>query len=332
MDFKTTEALFNKIKEDLYTFDAAGLLDEGKFNKDVQYVLASLGVMWYRDAEQMISIDGYRGRMPDDFKVLEAVYRCVSCGASRELPPGIVFRQLTFDHYPETQQPDWHVNPQCGPCGTTTCCAPGQTYNASTGMCCPPQPNNITPCVDPIPCAPCVDYWAQDPSKIFNRHEILLIQRGNSIHQYHPPTLMRAGNVNTRKKCTDRCPNVHNDSPHTFTIQNGRIYTNFEHGDVFMIYKAFPVDEETGLPMIPDNPIIEKAIEDYIKYNIIKNLRTNGDASVAQLVTLYQSDMDKSMGKAITETKTPSFATMVHNVRLVRKRLNVYQFPFMNGH
>lgn len=293
MDFKTTDALFNKIKEDLYSFDAAGLLDEGKFYKDVQYVLGSLGVMWYREVETMISIDGYRANLPKDFDRLDAVYRCQGCGnGPRQLPPGIVFTELTFDHYPETQIPDPHVPRAC----------PADT-----------------------------DYWMQNGNKIFNSFSQLLVQRGDLVYSYHPPILMRAGNVNTRKMCTDRCPSVHNDSEHTFTIQNRKIYTNFKDGDIFMIYKAFPVDDETGLPMIPDNILIEKAIEDYIKYNIIKNLRTNGDASVAQLVSLYDKDMQLSMGKAITETKTPSFATMVHNVRLVRKRLNAYQFPQMNG-
>lgn len=331
MNFKTTDALFNKIKEDLYSYDAAGLLDEGKFYKDVQYVLASLGVMWYRDAEEMLQVDGYRANLPKDFNTLEAIYKCTTCGEPRTLPPGIVFHQLTFDHYPETQIPDWHVAPHCGPCGTATCCPVGYKYNSNSQMCNWTQTHQQKPPVAPAQCDPCPDLWSQDPSQIFNRHEVLLIQRGNTLYTYGPPTLMKAGNVNTRKMCTDRCPNIYNESQDTFTIQNGKIYTNFKDGGMMMLYKAFPLDEETGLPMIPDNVLIEKAIEDYIKYNIIKNLRTNGDANVAQLLPLYQHDMDLSMGKAITETKTPSFATMVHNVRLVRKRLNVYQFPHMGG-
>ncbi len=334
MNFKTTDALFSKIKEDLYSFDAAGLLDENKFHKDVQYVLASLGIMWYVDADHVVTVDNYKACLPDDFSILEAVYKCTPCGEPfQSHAPGIVFSKLTFDHYPETQQPDWHVTPPCEDCGTTTCCPSGYAFHAGDQVCVETNvpPNRVPRTTPPIPCAPCVDFWGQDPSMIFNAHEQLLIQRNNSIYQYHPPTLMKAGNVNTHRSCSKTCPNLYNDSPDTFTIQNRKIYTNFKHGDILMYYKGFPLDEETGLPLIPDNPIVEKALEDYIKYNVIKVLRTNGDANVAQLIPMYEKDMDKSMGKAITETKTPSFATMVHNVRLVRKRLNAYQLPFMNG-
>lgn len=292
MNFKNTDSLFNKIKEDLYSWDAAGLLDEGKFFKDVQYILATLGVMWYRDEDQMLRVKDYRVCLPDGFTLLEALYKCDQCGTSSvPASDGIVFSELTFSHYPETQIPDPHV---------------------------------------PLPC-PVVDYWSQDPSLIFDVHKQLLIQRGDFVHTYNPPILMRAGNVITHGSCSKTCPNVYSQCKDTFTIQNGKVYTNFKDGDMLMFYKAFPLDEDTSLPLIPDNPIIEKAIEDYIKYNIIKNLRTNGDVNVAQLLPIYLADMDKSMGKAITETKTPSFETMVHNVRLVKRRLNIYQFPNMSG-
>lgn len=286
MEFKSSESLFSKIREDLYSFDAAGLLDEGKFHKDVQYVLYSLGTMWYRDIEIMLEVERFRTEIPRNFTLVEAVYRCHGSGMNPiKLPDGIVFSEFTFDHYPETQTPDWNAPKVC----------PAQT-----------------------------DYWMQDGNKIFNAFKYLLIQRGNEVHSFQPPVLMRAGNVNTEKHCSKKCPNVHNDSPDVFTIQNGRIYTNFEHGDLFLVYKGFALGED-GLPMIPNNVIIEKAIEDYIKYNIIKNLRTNGDADVANLMQIYQHDMEMSMGAAITLTKTPSFSTMLNQVRLVRKRLDFYQ-------
>lgn len=290
MNFKTTESLFAKIKEDFYSFDAAGLIDEGKFYKDVQYVLAMLGIMYYRDVETMVDVKNYQTCLPEGFSELEALYRCNSCGVNPvQMPEGIVFDEKTFNHYPETMIPDPHA-----------------------------------PLI-------CPDFWNQNPNNMFNVHRQLLIQRGCEVRTYAPPVLMRPGNVNTKRSCSKTCANHYSVSDETFNIQNRKIYVNFKEGELLICYKAFPIDEETGLPMIPDSPIIEKAIEDHIKYNIIKNLRTNGDADVAQLLPLYQQDAQLSMGKAITETKTPSFSTMVHNIGLVRKRLNIYQFPNMNG-
>ena len=287
MDFKTTDSLFAKIKENLYSFDAAGLIDEGKFNKDVQYILNVLGCMWYKDGEEMLKVSNYNTCLPEGFTELEALYKCDLCGISDiEQPDGIVFSKLTFSHYPETQIPDPHA-PQACP----------------------------------------VSYWDSDPTNIFNVHEQLLIQRGTQTHRYSPPTLMKIGNVNTKRTCSKKCPNHYSQAQDTFTIQNGKIYTNFKEGELLIYYKAFPLDDDTGLPMIPDNVIIEKAIEDYIMYNTLKFLRVNGDASVSQLLPLFQQDADKSMEKAIYLTKLPSFQTMVHSVRLMKKKLNIYQFP-----
>jgi hypothetical protein len=103
------------------------------------------------------------------------------------------------------------------------------------------------------------------------------------------------------------------------------MYTNFKEGNVFIRYHAFPVDEETGLPLIPDNPIIERCIEMFIKAEIIRNLWTNGDADVQQQVRYYDDLSDKALAQAIYETKLPSFQTMVNAIRLKRKELNVYQ-------
>lgn len=287
MNFKSSKSLFSRVKEDLYSFDAAGLLDEGKFYKDVQYVLFSLGAMWYAEKEETLEVERYRAVIPKDFTIMESVYRLHGSGQNPiHLPDGIVFSEFTFDHYPETQIPDWN---------------------------------------SPLVCPAQTDYWMQDGSKIFNSFKYLLIQRGNEVRSYHPPILMRPGNVDTKKFCSKACHNgPHHNSPDVFTIQNGYLYTNFEHGDILLTYKGFALDED-GLPMIPDNVLIEKAIEDYIKYNIIKNLRTNGDADVSQLINIYKADQKESMGKAITETKLPSFATTINQIRKVKQRLNMYQ-------
>lgn len=286
MDFKSTDALFSKIREDFYSFDAAGLLDEGKFHKDVQYVLASLGIMWYRHDQEMITIKDYRGLLPDNFHLVDSVYKCESSGADPIfIPEGIVFRQLNFDHYPETQIPDWHVAPTCP------------------------------------------DYWDSPPKDIFNAWSYLLVQRNNMMYSYKKPCLMSPGNVNTRKHCSKNCEGLYANAEDRYTIQNGQIYTNFQEGEIMLTYTAFPVDEQ-GLPMIPNDPVIEKSIEFYIKYNIVLTLITNGDADIARLLPVYEAEKDKYMGQAITLTKTPSFETMVHNVKLVRKRLNVFQLPY----
>lgn len=167
---------------------------------------------------------------------------------------------------------------------------------------------------------------AQPDPQIFNRHELLYVQRGEELFQYHTPKLLKLGNIRTKRDhCTKNCANVFSNEADTITIQNKRLFTNFKKGHVFIRYNAFPIDEETGLPLIPDDPILEKCIAQYIKYNIMLRLWTNGQADVAHMIPTYEKLMEKSMNEAISLTKLPSFATMVNAIRLQRKRLNVYQ-------
>ena len=91
------------------------------------------------------------------------------------------------------------------------------------------------------------------------------------------------------------------------------------------MYNAFPLDEETHLPLIPDDPIIEKCIEDYIKYNLMKNMVTNGDGDVSRLLQLYRDDYKESLSQAIYLTKLPTFKSMTDMIRRNKKSLNLYQ-------
>lgn len=51
---------------------------------------------------------------------------------------------------------------------------------------------------------------------------------------------------------------------YTFTINNSYIYLSKEKGKIEMSYKAIPVDED-GYPMIPDNPVFQRALRMFIE-------------------------------------------------------------------
>jgi hypothetical protein len=283
--FKSTDALFARVREDFHAYDNSGLLDEGRFYDYVVYIINILGIHWFRDAEEIIDVVGYKADLPQDFKLLEGAFKCTKSCDGIAQPDGIILKKRVFDFYPETQIPDTHVNG----------------------------------------CTDCPDFWKLDPRCIFNRQEEILIQRDTGLTRYNNPVLLKIGNVNTKRCCTGNCVNVFSTSPDQITISNNKIYTNFEEGSIYLMYHGFPLDSETGLPLIPDNKIIEKCIEDYIKYNIVKNLVTNADADLSRLLEVYRADYKESMAQAQYETKLPTFSSMVNMIRTNRKSLDIYQ-------
>jgi hypothetical protein len=282
--FKTTDSLFSKIREDLASFDAAALIDEGRFHKDVKYILFLLGIKWYREAETILEICNYKADLPDDFKLLDSAFRCDSVVIDGSIIDGVVLKKLTFDHYPETRNPDTHE------------------YESS-----------------------CTTYYNQPSRCIFNRQEEILVQRNSVIEKLSSPVLLKPGNVNTKSCCTSNCQNIYSNSEDIFMIQNRRFNVNFKEGTVYVVYHAFPLDENTGFPMIPDNEVIEKCIEYYIKMNILENLWVNGDADVAQKISYFNNKYKEHLGQAQYETKLPSFEAMVKAIRLKKRGLDMYQ-------
>ncbi len=278
-DFKTTDSLFAKIKEDFSSFNSSGLIDSGRFFQDVKYIINLLGMNWYREVQEMLEVDNYKTILPEDFYQLDFAYKCTgNYYASNS--PGILLTQQTFDHYDDFNK-DWHSK-QCD----NKCCVP-------------------TTC-------------------IFNSYEQILVSRGDDVYCYSKPLLLKLGNVDTKRCCTNTCANIYSNSQETITIQNGHIYTNFREGSIYISYNAFPIDTETGLPLIPDNVRIEKCIEYYIKKNIIESLWVNSDADVAQKMSYFNQMYRDALSDAQYETKLPTFNNLVDKIRKNRKSLNTY--------
>lgn len=281
VQFKSTDSLFSRIKEDFKSHANSGLIDEGKLYHHVRYILHLLGAMWYIRKETILDVKSYRVELPEDFQLLESAYRCTSGGIIKQ-SPGILLSRVTFE---KLQDLDYDVHRYDG-C-STPCCIP-------------------------------------DKGCVFNKYEEIMIDRGDYYENYHSPVLLQLGNVDTKRCCTNSCANLYSNCPDTISINQNKIFCNFKEGSIFLTYEAFPLDEDTGLPLIPNNPTIEKCIEDYIKLQIVEGIVINKEADLAQLLPYYAQKYDRSLGDAQTETKLPTFYNMVKSIRTTRHRLDTY--------
>ena len=73
----------------------------------------------------------------------------------------------------------------------------------------------------------------------------------------------------------------------TFKTQGNILYTSFKTGDVYIAYKAIPVDE-CGYPLLIDNSIFLKTLESYIKKEVFTILFDMGKISGAVLQNAQQ--------------------------------------------
>lgn len=99
------------------------------------------------------------------------------------------------------------------------------------------------------------------------------------------------------------------------TINNGYLFTNCEDDAIYIQYYALPYDEE-GVPMIPENSHIEKAIENYIKWQLLLNFWIVDDvANVGQKAQYYKQEYETAMAEVRYDDKVPAFSTLVNYLR-----------------
>lgn len=121
-------------------------------------------------------------------------------------------------------------------------------------------------------------------------------------------------NVN-KAKCAENCANLFSDNPQEISIERGQLFTNFSSACVYLKYYACAVDRY-GVPLIPDIPSLDKAIEFEIKYQLLFNLWTNN--SVPDLQNRWQVFQERAeffFQEVKYHNKLPSFAQCVNSAR-----------------
>lgn len=115
-----------------------------------------------------------------------------------------------------------------------------------------------------------------------------------------------------------RADSLNNEpAQNTAYIKNGFLYTNIEHGNVFISYQGALEDEEGNL-LVLDHPMINEYYEYAMKARLLENLYINGE-DVAQKLQLIEQRLRPARNNALTIVNTPDFAEM-YNVWKMNRR------------
>ena len=97
------------------------------------------------------------------------------------------------------------------------------------------------------------------------------------------------------------------------------MYTNIEHGELFISYQGALEDEDGNL-LVLDHPMINEYYEYAIKQRILENLFINGE-DVAQKIQMIEPKLRSARNNALTIVNTPDFAEMYQVWRMNRKAM-----------
>lgn len=89
-----------------------------------------------------------------------------------------------------------------------------------------------------------------------------------------------------------------------YSLNNSKIFTNFEKGKVLIVYKTIATDEEC-YPLIPDNPEFVRALRAYIRYQWF-DILNDMDKISAQKLNKAETDYMFYVGQAQANLQMPS--------------------------
>lgn len=127
--------------------------------------------------------------------------------------------------------------------------------------------------------------------------------------------------------CTEDGQKMFRQYPDEIVIDDdGYVHTAFQEDYIYIQYYGTPIDAN-GLPMIPVNETIEKAIEYYILTQLFEDFYFNSTVpNVGQFLQYAKGEYNFYMPQARYWAKLPTFQKMVNSIRKARSRNKFFEY------
>lgn len=290
-NFVSPEPVYATVKEELKSYFDTGAVDDLMFPTYLDKCLRKLGKATYYITEELLTIEDFQTRLPDNFFAVREAWLCTTVHSYPYRSPNSFYSQAsslsTIQVSPVTIAGE--------PCGGNGC--------------------NSDDCPDCMP-----TNFTQGVYKTNSEQNI----------GYTLKYLLKPGNISVRKNCTLDCANFASSAPDSFDIRDNKFVTNFREGHVYLIFYATEYDN-IGNQMIPDNYRIREYIEAFIKYKIFETLsnQTN-DETFKQLtdkLLYYKQLSDEAFIMADIEIKKQDVYAKQRRIRQDLNRLEMYELP-----
>jgi hypothetical protein len=308
-NFVSPDGIYSTVKEEFKSYFDTGAIDDILFPTYLDKCLKKLGRSSYVITEDMLYLDNFEARLPDNFYAVREAWLCTETDATPY--------QTANSFYSQTSSTTIQISPIT--VGGRSCSNPN-CHDAQCGGC---QPPDVL--------------------------EAVYKTNSQSTRSYHKEYLLRPGNISTRKNCdvsytdlwniADSISDVHSlstssSSYDSFDIRDNKFVTNFRTGAVYLIFYAIEYDN-IGNQMVPDNYRVREYIEAFIKYKMFELLtnQTN-DETFNQLqdkLRYYKELSDEAFIMASIELKKQTPYDKQRSIIAQKRKFNMYELPNRNN-
>ena len=291
-NFVSPEPAFATVQEEFKSYYDTGAIDSLMFPTYVNKCLLKLGKSSYNIKEELLHIEDFECRLPDNFYAVREAWLCTSVDGYPYQDANSLYTQAasetTIQVSPITTNGQGCTNLNCeGSVGTDGECMPS---------------------------------LIQAVYKTNNEYTI----------SYKKAYLLKPGNISVKANCSLDCKNFNSSSTDSFDIRDNKFVTNFRKGHVYLIFYATDYDD-TGNQLIPDNFRVREYIEAYIRWKIMETLfnQVNDETSnqLQQKMQYYKQLHDEALIMAFNEIKSQDIYAKQRRIQQDLSRNRMYELP-----
>jgi hypothetical protein len=302
--FISPEPVYATVKEELKSYFDTGAIDDLLFPTYLDKALQKLGRTNYVIKEQVLYIEDFQARLPDNFYAVREAWMCTEVS-------GFPYQSANSFYSQAADSTTIQISPLT--IGGTPCNNPACQNSECDGACMPELVQAV-------------------------------YKTNNSVarsftHQY----LLKPGNISARQNCDVEYTNSFNSnnfpvneftpgsaSHDSFDIRDNKFITNFRNGVVHLLFYATEYDQ-IGNQLIPDNYRIREYVEAFIKFKMFETLtnQTNDETfnQLQQKMMYHKQVYEEAFIMASIEVKKQTPWEKQRRVKNDLNRNNMYELP-----
>lgn len=292
-NFVSCEPIYAIIREEFKSYFDSNSVDDLLWPTYVNKCLQKLGKGTYDIVEEVLYIENYEARLPDNFYAVREAWLCADISGTPYRTPNSFYSQAASTDTIQVSP----VISGSSPCQNVEC---------------------VNPNCNGTECMPILIQAVYKTNK------------ETTNVSYRKMYLLKPGNISVRANCTLDCGNFGSSASDSFDIRDNKFVVNFRCGTVYLKFYATDYDD-VGSQMIPDNFRIKEYIENYIKYKVFETLSNQiTDETFNQIhqkMMLYKALSDEAYILAETEIKKQTAYEKQNRIKQSLNRHNMYKLP-----
>lgn len=296
LNYRTYDQLLAEIQSDFKKYYLEDYINPQEFIKVAKRCNYELGLRIFKTKEVVIDIEKGRGKLPNNFQVLNFAFMLVDHFIIEPLISGTHVESVNLG--PIYNPGNWNDVNLCSPALVPT--------EPSCKPCDVPHPHNCNDCgskYESCSCKPIGDV------KLDCKGNFVALTQHFKFHTRRWTTMRSIRIINSPDVVDPDCPNKTWQAHDTAYIKDGFIYTSFKTGKLYVNYQGMMEDDDGNL-VVPDHDMLNEFYEYAIKQRVLENMIMNGENVNGNQIQIIESRLKAARNNAYSLVNTPNFGEL----------------------